>query len=224
MARFALDEGYKTAFIIFDPGNDYVRELADTFEKVFIEKGGQIVGKETYNALETDFSDILAKVADSNAEVLYLPDYYTIVNLVGKQAKEMGVTAVMMGGDGWDSVDLDLAAADGGFYSNHYDPGDTRPIVVEWIRKYGEAYKYNGQPKVADALATLAYDATNMLLAAIQRAGVDDPEVVKNALAGLTWEGVTGHISFDASHNPIKSAVIIEIQDGEKTYVTTIAP
>ena len=66
--------------------------------------------------------------------MLYLPDYYNIVNLVGAQAKEKGVTAVMMGGDGWDSADLDVKAADGGFYSNHYDPGDTRPIVQDWLK------------------------------------------------------------------------------------------
>ena len=67
-----------------------------------------IVGKETYTSTDTDFSAILTKVKDSGAEVLCLPDYYNIVNLVGAQAKEKGVTAVMMGGDGWDSSDLDV--------------------------------------------------------------------------------------------------------------------
>ena len=130
MAKFAQGKGYKTAFIMFDQGNDYVRGLAEAFEKSFTEMGGQIVGKETYVSTDTDFSAILTKVADSKAEVLFLPDYYNIVNLVGAQAKDKGVTAVMMGGDGWDSADLDVKAAEGGFYSNHYDPGDTRPIVV----------------------------------------------------------------------------------------------
>ena len=96
---------------------------------------GQIVGKETYTATDTDFSAILTKVADSKAEVLYLPDYYNIVNLVGAQAKDKGITSVMMGGDGWDSADLDVKAAEGGFYSNHYDPGDTRPIVQDWLKR-----------------------------------------------------------------------------------------
>ena len=95
-----------------------------------------------------DFSAILTKVAESKAEVLFLPDYYNIVNLVGAQAKEKGVTAVMMGGDGWDSSDLDVAAAEGGFYSNHYDPGDTRPIVQDGLKWSHAAYqnKYEGKP------------------------------------------------------------------------------
>jgi len=225
MAKFAMGKGYKTAFVMFDQGNDYVRGLAEAFEKAFSEMGGQIVGKESYTAQDTDFSAILTKVADSKAEVLFLPDYYNIVNLVGAQAKDKGVTAVMMGGDGWDSADLDVKAADGGFYSNHYDPGDTRPIVQDWLKKYGTEYKdANGQPKVPDALATLAYDAANLLIAAIEKAGADDPTKVAEALAGLSWEGVSGKITFDPSHNPIKAAAVIGVGDGKKTFVESVAP
>lgn len=225
MAKFAQGKGYKTAFIMFDQGNDYVRGLAEAFEKAFTEMGGQVVGKETYTSTDTDFSAILTKVADSKAEVLYLPDYYNIVNLVGAQAKDKGVTAVMMGGDGWDSADLDVKAADGGFYSNHYDPGDTRPIVVDWLKKYGDKYKdSSGKVKVPDALATLAYDAANLLIAGIQKAGSDDATAVAKAMEGLTWEGVSGKITFDASHNPIKAAAVIGVANGQKQFVESVAP
>jgi branched-chain amino acid transport system substrate-binding protein len=225
MAKFASGKGFKTAFVMYDQGNDYTVGLAQAFEKSFTDLGGKVVGKETYTSTDTDFSAILTKVADSKAEVLYLPDYYQIVNLVGKQAKDKGVTAVMMGGDGWDSSDLDVKAADGGFYSNHYDPGDTRPIVVEWLKKYGAAYKdASGQPKVPDALATLAYDATNLLIAAIQKAGTTDPTKVAEALAGISWDGVSGKITFDANHNPIKAAAVIGVAGGKKTFVESVAP
>lgn len=225
MAKFALGKGYKTAFIMYDQGNDYVRGLAEFFEKAFIENGGQVVGKETYTSTDTDFSAILTKVAESQAEVLFLPDYYPIVNLVGAQAKDKGVTAVMMGGDGWDSADLDVKAADGGFYSNHYDPGDTRQIVQDWLKRYGEEYKDDkGQPKVPDALATLAYDAANLLLAAIEKAGVDDAAKVKDSLAAIQYEAVSGKITYDAQHNPVKSAAVISVKDGKKTFVESVAP
>lgn len=219
MAKFASQKGYKTAFILFDQGNDYVRGLAEFFEKAFLELGGTVVGKETYTSQDTDFSAILAKVAESKAEVLYVPDYFPIVNLVGAQAKEKGVTAVMMGGDGWDSSDLDLAAANGGFFSNHYSAQDTRPIVQNWVKNYNT--KYGSTP---DALATLAYDATNLLIAAIEKAGVDDPEKVKDALASISFEAVSGLITFDAQHNPIKSAAVLSVKDGQVVYVDTINP
>jgi branched-chain amino acid transport system substrate-binding protein len=131
----------------------------------------------------------------------------------------------MMGGDGWDSADLDVAAAEGGFYSNHYDAGDTRPIVVDWLKKYGAAYKdASGNPKVPDALATLGYDAANLLFAAIDKAGPDDTAKVAEALAGISWEGVSGLITFDAQHNPIKAAAVIGVAGGKKTFVESIAP
>jgi branched-chain amino acid transport system substrate-binding protein len=219
MAKFATDKGFKTAFIMADQGNDYVRGLAEEFEKHFVSFGGTIVGKENYTGTDTDFSAILTKVADSGAEVLWLPDYYNVVNLVGAQAKEKGVTAVMMGGDGWDSSDLDLAAADGGFYSNHYSPTDTRQIVVDWVARYQEKYG-----SVPDALATLGYDATNLMLAAIEKAGTDDSTAVAAAMAQLSYEAVSGAVTFDAQHNPIKSAVVLGVSGGAVTAVSSVAP
>ena len=220
MAKFASGKGYKTAFIMFDKGNDYVRGLAEFFERAWIAGGGKVVGKESYTKTDTDFSTILTKVADSKAEVLFVPDYYNIINLVGAQAKQKHVTAVMMGGDGWDSSDLDVKAADGGFFSNHYDPGDTRPIVQSWVVSY--AKKYDG--KTPDALATLGYDATNLLIAAIAKAGIDDTAKVADALASIKYEAVSGTITFDAQHNPIKEAVVIGVKDGKKTFITSVSP
>lgn len=219
-AKFALNNlGAKTAFIILDQGNDYVRGLAEEFEKNFQAGGGTIVGKETYTSQDTDFSAILTKVAEANPDVIYLPDYYNIVNLVTKQAKEKGITAPFIGGDGWDSADLDRAAADGGYYTNHYSEQDTRQIVQDWVKNYQAEYG-----TVPDALATLAYDATNLLLAAIEKAGKDDPAAVKDAMETLTWDAVSGTITFDQFHNPIKAAVILQVKDGEIKYVDTVAP
>ena len=224
-AKFALNDlKAKKAFVLFDQGNDYVRGLAEAFEEAFTAGGGEIVGKETYTGQDTDFSAILAKVSEAKPDVVYLPDYYNIVNLVGAQAKEKGITAPFMGGDGWDSSDLDLKAADGGYFTNHYSDQDTRPIVQSWLKTYGEKYQKDGKAIVPDALATLSYDATNLMIAAIEKAGVDDPSKVKDALAGLKWEGVSGTITFDPQHNPIKSAVILQVKDGKVVYVTSVAP
>jgi len=219
MAKFATDQGFKTAFVMLDQGNDYVRGLAEQFELHFASFGGTIVGEEAYTDTDTDFSAILAKVADSGAEVLYLPDYYPIVNLVGAQAKQLGVTAVMMGGDGWDSSDLNRDAADGGYYSNHYSPDDERQIVVDWVSKY-EA-KYGAVP---DALATLAYDAGNLMFAAISSAGVDDPAAVAAAMEALEYEAVSGTVTFDEFHNPKKGAVVLHVNAGEIEFAAAIAP
>ncbi len=218
-AKFAIEKlKAKTAFIMLDQANDYVKGLAEFFEASFVKQGGKIVGKESYTATDTDFAAILAKIRTARPDVVYLPDYYNIVNLATKQAKEKGIQVPFMGGDGWDSSDLDLAASAGGYFTNHYSPDDPRPEVKNFVKAYGAKFKNDdGSAKVPDALATLAYDATNLLLQAIKEAGADDAKKVAAALAKIKFGGVSGKITFDASHNPVKSATILAVKpDGVK--------
>jgi branched-chain amino acid transport system substrate-binding protein len=225
-ATFAVNNlKAKKAFVMADQSNDYVKGLAEAFEAAFTQLGGTIVGKENYTGTDTDFSAILAKVKASKPDLVYLPDYYNIVNLVTKQAKEKGITAPFMGGDGWDSSDLDVKAADGGYYTNHYDASDPRPEVQNFLKAYGDKYKdASGKPIVPDALATLAYDATNLLLQGIQNAGADNTDKVKAALEGITFNAVSGKITFDAQHDPIKGAVIIHVKGGKKVFDSFVSP
>ena len=74
-AKFALNTlNAKTAFIMSDQSNDYVKGLAEAFETAFVAGGGKIVGKENYTGTDTDFSAILSKVADAKPDMVYLPD------------------------------------------------------------------------------------------------------------------------------------------------------
>ncbi len=199
----------KKAFIMLDQANDYVKGLAEAFEASFKELGGTIVGKETYTSTDTDFSAILSKIKQAKPDMVYLPDYYNIVNLATKQAKEKGINVPFMGGDGWDSSDLDVKAAAGGYFTNHYSADDPRPEVQNMLKAYAAAY--NGA--VPDALAVLAYDATNLLLQAIKDANTaTDTDKVKTALEGITFNGVSGKITFDAHHDPVKSATILAVK------------
>ncbi|BCY18272.1 ethanolamine utilization protein EutJ [Leptolinea sp. HRD-7] len=226
IAKFASETiKAKTAFIMLDQANDYVKGLAEYFEKYFTADGGTIVGKETYTSKDTDFSTVLAKIAEAKPDVVVLPDYYNIVNLVTKQAKEKGITAPFIGGDGWDSPDLDPKAADGGFFTNHYSPTEDREKVKTFVKNYGELYKNDkGEPKTPDALAALAYDATNILIEAIEKAGVDDPTKVADAMAKGKFEAVSGTITFDEFHTPIKPVTVIAVKDGKVTFNSQVMP
>jgi len=225
-ATFAVNNlKAKKAFLMLDQGNAYVIGLSQNFEATFTQLGGTIIGKENYTSTDTDFSAILAKIKAAKPDVVYLPDYYNIVNLVTKQAKEKGITAPFMGGDGWDSSDLDVKASDNGYYSNHYDASDPRPEVQNFLKAYGDKYKdASGKPIVPDALATLAYDATNLLLQAIQNAGADNTDKVKAAMEGISFNAVSGKVTFDAQHNPVKGAVIIHVKGGKKLFDSFVAP
>ncbi|HEX9015821.1 MAG TPA: ABC transporter substrate-binding protein, partial [Chloroflexota bacterium] len=205
---------------VYDNANDYSKGLASVFKDNFEKMGGKVANNEAYTTNDTDFSAILTKIASNNPDVLFIPDYYNKVNLIAKQAREKGVKATFLGGDGWDSSDLDLKAVDGGYYSNHYSPDATTPEVKDWVAKYKA--KYNSTP---DALATLAYDAANLFFNAAVTAGSDDTSKIKDALAATKgFKAVSGTISIDQNGNPVKSAVVIQVKDGKNVFSDTIAP
>jgi branched-chain amino acid transport system substrate-binding protein len=225
-AKFALTTlKAKNAFLMVDQANDYVKGLAEYFEKDFVAGGGKIAGKANYTGTDTDFSAILTQIAAAKPDLVYLPDYYNVVNLVTKQAKAKGITVPFMGGDGWDSPDLDGKASEGGYFTNHYSPTESRAAVQNFVKKYGEKYKDDkGNPKMPDALAALAYDATNMMIQAIADTGSDDPVKVKDTLAKAKFEAVSGTITFDPFHTPIKPVTVIQVKDGKAQFFAQVMP
>jgi branched-chain amino acid transport system substrate-binding protein len=224
MAKFAAKTlKKKTAAVLYDVGNDYTKGLAEFFRDALKKEGGQVKVFESYGKDDVDFSALLTKVAAAKPDVLFLPDYYNKVGLIAKQAREKGIKSVFLGGDGWDSPDLVKIAGkavEGGYFSNHYSPEDPRPEVQNFIKKYRS--KYGTTP---DALATLGYDATLIMLSGIQRAKTDDPVAVSRVLAETkNLQVVSGKISYDKDGNPIKSAAVVEIVNGQQKFKATINP
>lgn len=224
MAKFARETLFKeSAAVLYDASNDYSKGVAEYFADAFRLMGGKVVAYESYGKDDVDFSALLTKVKASGPDVVFLPDYYNKVGLIAKQAREKGIRVNLIGPDGWDSPDLVKIAGEaveGGYFSNHYSPDDTRPEVVAWVKKYKE--KFGQTP---DALGTLAYDATNLLLEAIRKANSDDPVKIRAALASIKgFKGVTGESAMDDNGNAIKSAVILQIANGRQKYVKVVTP
>ncbi|HHV79675.1 MAG TPA: ABC transporter substrate-binding protein [Firmicutes bacterium] len=224
MARFAFNNlKAKTAACLFDVTNDYPKGLAEEFKKEFEKLGGKVVEYQTYNYGDQDFKPQLTKIKTKNPDVLFLSDYYNTVGLIAKQARELGIKSVFLGGDGWDSPDLVKIggkAVEGGYFSNHYSPESTAPEAVEFLKAYKA--KYNKDP---DALAALGYDAALLLFDAIKRAGSTEGAKIRDALAATKdFKAVSGTITFDANRNPIKDAAIITIKDGQQKLFTMVKP
>jgi branched-chain amino acid transport system substrate-binding protein len=224
MAKFARETlKKKSAAVLYDASNDYSKGIAEVFRDGFRKLGGTVAAFEAYGKDDVDFSALLTKVKASGADVLFLPDYYNKVGLIAKQAREKGVNAQLVGPDGWDSPDLVKVAGnaiEGGYFSNHYSPDDKRPEVAAWVKKYKEKH---GQ--VPDALGTLAYDGTNLLLEAIRKAGSDDPKKIRDALASIKdFNGVTGKSTLDRNGDSVKSAAIVKIEGGKQVFVKMVNP
>ncbi|WP_346216524.1 ABC transporter substrate-binding protein [Caldifermentibacillus hisashii] len=225
-ANFAAKElGVKTAAIYSDSASDYAKGLAAAFKETFQKAGGKIVAEESYVAGDTDFRSTLTRIKSANPEFVFIPGYYEEVGLIVKQARESGVTVPLMGADGWDSPTLvDLAGKDAlnnTFITNHYSAQDPDTKIQEFVTKFKEKYK----DKSPDAFNALGYDSVYLLVDAINRAGSLDREAVKDALAETKDISlVTGVVTIDKKHNPIKSATILEYVDGEQKFKVKVDP
>ena len=223
MATFAAkDLKAKTAVIYVDNSSDYSKSLAKVFREKFEAAGGKVVMEEAFLQKDQDFKATLTKLKTANADVMFVPAYYEEVGKIVKQAREMGINSAILGTDGWDDTKVvDIAGADAlnnTFFSTHYSEKDAE------VQGFIEAYKkkYNRAPNV---FAALGYDAGKMLVDALKRAGSGDTEKIREALEATKDLKVgTGTISMDKNHNPIKTAVILEMKNGEKELKAKIAP
>lgn len=222
-ARFVFNNlKAKKVGVIYDIGNDYSTGLAKFFKEKFENLGGKIIAYEGYPDGTTDFNTQLTRILDAKPDVIYSPNYYSDDGLIAKQARTLGFTGPIVGGDGWDSPDLFKIggnAVNNCYFTNHFSKDSKDQQVQVFVRKYTKEYG-----EAPDALAALGYDATNVMLTAIQNAGSTNGAKIRNALKNINYQGVTGHLKFDKDRNPIKSAVIIKIENGKQRYVMTINP
>jgi branched-chain amino acid transport system substrate-binding protein len=224
VSSFAQSElGATTAAVLYDVASDYPKGLAENFRDAFEAQGGTITAFESFSTGDSDFSAQLTKIAQTNPDVIFTPQYYNEVPLIVQQARELGITVPILGSDSWGTPDLlDLCCDDceGLFFSTHYAPDIATDVAQTFITNYEELYG-----EKPDDVAALTYDAFQMMFKAIQDAGALDKQQIRDALAAIDrFEGVTGIMSFDEQGDPTKCAVIIQIKDGAFTYYDQACP
>src|SRR5262245_54543003 len=224
MAKFAHDNlKINKVAVLRDLGSAYSQGLADVCRPKFTELGRKIVARETYTKGRTDFRSQLTAIKRASPDAIYIPGYYNDIGLIARQARELGITATLMGGDGWDSeklFELGGSAVEGSYFSNHYSPDDPNPRVQKFIASYKAAFG-----SVPDSLAALGYDAAMVAVDAIKRAPSFDRAAIRDAIAQTkNFHGVTGSITLDEKRNATKSAVVLQVGKGKTKYVDTIAP
>ncbi|AGB19457.1 ABC transporter substrate-binding protein [Thermoanaerobacterium thermosaccharolyticum] len=224
MAQFASEKlNAKTAVVYIDDKSDYSKGLAQSFKEQFEKLGGKVIDTEAYVAGDQDFKAALTKIKGLNPDVIFVPGYYQETGKITKQARDMGITATFLGGDGWDSPDLVKIAGESAlnnvYFSNHFINTDPDKTVQDFKKKYTETYGVE-----PDAMAALAYDSAGMLVQTIKDANSTEPAKIIEALSKLkNFKGVTGTITINSDHNPVKSAVIIELKDGKQNFVEKVA-
>ena len=219
MAEFAdKNLKVKNVAILYDASSDYSKGLAEVFTKTMEEKGGKIVAKEAFLAKDLDFKSALTKIKSTNPEAIYIPGYYEEVAKIIKQTRELGLNVPLLGCDGWDSPKLveigGPEALNNTYFSSAYSAQDKEPSVQKFIAGYKAMY--NKEP---DVFCMQGYNAGLILADAIKRAGTTDGTKLAAAIAATKDLSVaSGKLTYDADHNPITSAIIIELKDGVQTF------
>lgn len=225
-ANFATNElEAKNVAIFADNASDYAKGLAKSFKETIAKNGGKVVKEEAYVAKDADFRTQLTSIKATNPDFIFIPGYYEEVGLIVKQARELGITAPLMGADGWDSPTLvELAGADAlnnTFITNHYSAEDPDQKIQDFVK----AFKAANNDKAPDAFNALGYDTVYYIVDAIKRAGSTDGEAIKNALAETeNLSLVTGTFTVDENHNPIKTATVLEFKDGKQVFNSKVNP
>jgi branched-chain amino acid transport system substrate-binding protein len=223
-AKFARGEPIKAqkAATLFNRAQIYSTGLNETFKKHFTELGGTITTEQAYADGDTDYSAQLTNIRATQPDVIFIPGYYTEVVNIAVQARRLGITVPLLGGDGWDAEDLKNAgtALDGCFFCNHYSHEEQRPAVQEFVKKYQADYG-----RIPDGMAATGYDSAKLLIDAMRRAkSLSGKDLAAAIAATKDFPGVTGVITIDAQRNARKPAVILRVQGGKTSYVTTINP
>lgn len=242
IAKFAKNTLHFTKAAVFrDNKNDYSVGLANYFTESFHAMGGIIVSDEAYSEGDQDFKAQLTVIKSKKPEFIFVPGYYTEVGLIARQARELGLTVPMLGGDGWVSerlLEIAQDALNGSYFVNHYWEKDPNPAVQGFVQNYKK--RYSSTP---DGLAALAYDAAGVLTHAMQELQQKDPKAfeslsgppnadqkaarvqLKELIAATRdYPGVTGRISLDEHRNAVKPAVFLGIQNRAYTFVATVEP
>ena len=224
MARFARENlKVQRIGLLVDSSSHYSVGLADFFKRRFLADGGTIVGEQKYSGGDRDFRPQLTALKAAQPEALFIPGLYAETGLILPQARELGITGTMLGGDGWEAPELlQLAdkSAEGGYFPVHFSTASPTPRVREWMQRV--AAEFGREP---NGITALGYDAVMLLADAIRRAGTTDPAALRSALATTKdFDGLTGRITLDAQRNAQKPAVIVKIEDGAFKFLQTVEP
>ncbi len=225
MAKFAKDTlNVRRVATLSSVSSAYSVGLVQFFRETFLADGGTIVAEQRYAEGEKDFKAQLTAIRAANVEAIFVPGYYTEAALICQQARELGLTIPILGGDGWEApqlIEIGGRAVEGAYYSTHYSPENRTPAVEEFVKKFQA--RWNGQ--MPDAMAALGYDSALVLADAIKRAGSTEPQKIRDALAATRgFIGVTGSTDIDANRNASKSAAIITVQAGQFKFVQEVSP
>ena len=193
--------------------NDFGRTLAEGF-KYYIDKyakGTAIVSQQVYPMAEKDFKAYLSKIKQTNPDLILASGYYFQTGPIVKQARELGITATILGEEGADSpkfVEIaGIAAAEGFVIVTNLNRDDKRPEVKKFLTTYETRFKIE-----PDMVGASAYDGFMIICDAIKRAkSVKGPDIRASIASIKNFNGLTGEIKRFTPEGEVVKDVQVQI-------------
>ena len=222
IAKFSRhDLNVSTAVIFVDVTSDYSLKLSEIFRQNFEQLGGRVLLELEYKLKQLQFDEEIKKAFKADADLIFIPGHDES-GLIAKKIQDAGTSSIFIGGDGWSTpVFFKKGGSElkRGYYSTHW----SAHLDTDQSRAFVKKYKINSEDP--DDNVALGYDAMMLLADAIKRSGSTDRKRIRDAIANTrSFKGVTGTISFNENGDPIKSAVFMEIRNGEPHYLKTLKP
>ncbi len=228
MAQFATqDLEANTAAVLTRSGSLYSGGLSQTFIDNFTVSGGEVVVADFYARGDTEFTAQLTAIAETAPDVFFLPGFSAEIPLVVEQARTLGITGILLGGDSWDNAALIAqsgAVLEGSYFSTFFwadvPPGSLGKDAHQFIDTYTSIF---GIPP--DGGAALGYDALRLTVQAMRRAPELTPTEIRDQIAATkNYSGATFISGYDHNRHAAKSAFINRIVDGEARFHKLIQP
>ena len=227
-AKFAKKNlNAKTAVVVIDKSQAYSAGLAKEFMKAYTKMGGKILKRVFITSGDKDFKAVLSTIKSVNPDVVYAPIYAPEMALMLKQAKMLGIKKQFLAGDGISDLktltSVAKDASNGVMYSDHFNEAAApTKLSKEFVKKYHSKYNNEAVP----SFAANGADSYFIIVNAMNKCSnpKDKECVAKNITKTKKLQGVTGYITIPASGNPVKSAVINKVENGQAKYEATINP
>jgi branched-chain amino acid transport system substrate-binding protein len=225
LAKFAREKlNAKRVALLTSATMSYSVGLSKVFRERFTEMGGEIVAEQKYSEGDKDFKAQLTSIRTLKPDVIAATGFYTEAALICIQARSLGLTVPIIGGDGWEApqlMELGGRAVEGTYYSTHYSPENEAPEVQGFVQRF----KARFNQETPDAVCALGYDAMMLVADAIRRAGTTESAKLRDAIAATKdFQGVTGRTTIDAQRNSAKPAVILTVKEGRARFVQSVEP
>ena len=217
LGRYAVNTLKGKSIVTIDDRTAYGQGVADEFSKAVKASGGSIQDVQYTTANATDFTAILTAIKAKKPDIVFYGGMDAVAGPMIRQMKQLGIDSKVMGGDGICSGELPKLA--GGAMSDGQvicaEAGGVEGQQKVGMAKFKEDYKKKYGIDV-QIYAPYVYDAVNVMVAAMVKAGSADPAKYLPALAATNYVGVTGPIAFDSKGDIKNGALTIHSYKGDK--------